>query len=227
MKKSLLIIAMLFASMQLHASHMVSEMNLRLFDQAWFTVTLDNQVFGTPVTRFSVDELEPGTHFLRVTRIEYGYYGQYAHPLVVFNGYIDVPARSRINAMIDRQSRFRINKIFALAPLPVWQAPVCNNPVPVFYGMNDFEFDQLVHTISRLSFESTRMQVAKQAIASNYFTSRQVSDLIRLMTFESGKLDIAKAAYHKTVDQQNYFIINDQFTFESSIMDLNEYIYRS
>ena len=109
MKKSLLIIAMLFASVQLRASHLASDLNLRLFDQAWFTVTLDNQDFGTPVTRFSIDHLAPGSHFLRVTRIDYGHYNQYAHPVVVFNGYIDIPARSLINAMIDRHSRFRIN----------------------------------------------------------------------------------------------------------------------
>jgi Domain of unknown function (DUF4476) len=232
MKRLLIIIAMLFASVQLRASHLASELNLRMFDQAWFTVTLDNQVFGTPVTRFSLDELEPGTHFLRVTRFNFGYYGQ-AQPLVVFNGYINIPARSRVNAMIDRQWRFRINKIFALAPEPVWMepvcdpTPVCNNQVPVNYEMNNYDFDNLVYTISRLSFESSRMQIAKQAIANNYFTSQQVAELVGLMTFESSKLDLAKSAYHKTVDKQNYFRINDLFTFESSIMDLNDYIFRS
>jgi len=233
MKRLLIIIALLFASVQLRASHLASELNLRMFDQSWFTVSINHQVFTTPVTRFSLDHLEPGTHFLRVTRLNYNHHSHHAQQIVVFNGFIDIPGRSRVNAVIDRQSRFRINKIIALAPpTPVWTnpvhmyPPVHHNPTPLYYGMHDHEFRQLIHTISRLSFESSRMQIAKQAIASNYFTSQQVSELVGLMTFESSKLDLAKSAYHKTIDKENYYRINDLFTFESSIIDLNNYIFR-
>ncbi len=228
MKGVLIITAFMIASVQLRASHLASELNLRIADQSWFTVTLDNQVYGTPVTRFSLNDLHPGTHFLRVTRLDHGYYGPYTMPVVIYNGYIDIPARSRINAMIDRQYRFRINKIIPLAPVyvqPVY-APV-TAPSPMYYGMSEYDFDQLRYTIDKLSFESSKMQVARQAISSNYFTSRQVAELVRMMTFESSKLDLAKNAFHKTIDKQNYFILNDTFTFESSILDLNEFIQRS
>lgn len=228
MKRVLIITAFMIASVQLRASHLASELNLRIADQSWFTVTLDNQVYGTPVTRFNLADLHPGTHFLRVTRLDHGYYGPYTMPVVIYNGYIEIPAHSRINAMIDRQYRFRINKIIPLAPAYV--QPVCAPvpaPAPMYYGMSDYDFDQLRYTIDKLSFESSKMQVARQAISSNYFTSRQVAELVRMMTFESSKLDLAKNAFHKTIDKQNYFILNDTFTFESSILDLNEFIQRS
>lgn len=228
MKRVLIITAFMIASVQLRASHLASELNLRIADQSWFTVTLDNQVYGTPVTRFNLADLHPGTHFLRVTRLDHGYYGPYTMPVVIYNGYIEIPAHSRINAMIDRQYRFRINKIIPLTP--VYVQPVCAPvpaPAPMYYGMSDYDFDQLRYTIDKLSFESSKMQVARQAISSNYFTSRQVAELVRMMTFESSKLDLAKNAFHKTIDKQNYFILNDTFTFESSILDLNEFIQRS
>jgi len=225
MKNLLIFTAMLFASVQLSASHLASELNLRLFDQSYFTVTLDNQFFGTPVKRFSIDHLEPGSHYLRVTQLHYSHYGPYAPPVVVFNGYIDVPARSKIHAMIDRQFRFRINKIFALAPAPVFIEPFpYNNPMPANYGMSEYEFNQLRNTISGVSFESSKMQMARQVIAYNFFTSYQVAEILRLMTFESSKLDLAKEAYHKTVDKQNYHRLNELFTFESSVLNLNNYI---
>lgn len=44
------------------------------------------------------------------------------------------------------------------------------------------------------------------------------------MTFEENKLTIAKYAYTKTADPNNYFQLNDAFTFESSIDELNAYI---
>jgi len=68
------------------------------------------------------------------------------------------------------------------------------------------------------------MTVAKQLINNNYFSSRQVARLIQQMTFESSKLELAKYAYSKTVDKSNYFIVNDQFSFESSITALSDYI---
>jgi hypothetical protein len=92
--------------------------------------------------------------------------------------------------------------------------------------MSDHEFDGLIHTLGRMSFESSRMQVARQAIASNNFSSRQIVSLMRLMTFESSRLEIAKAAYSKTLDRQNYWMVNDLFTFESSIVELNNFIHR-
>lgn len=229
MKNVLMLIAMLFASVQLRASHLASELNLRMFDHSWITVNIDNQEFTTPVTRFNTGHLNPGNHWITVLRYSEGNFGHYAQPMVVFSGYVNIPAASRLNAMIDRQFRFRINKVIPLAPAPVVYAPVFNEcaPVPVVYGMNEYDFRQLVRTIDRLSFESSKMQVARQAISVNMLTSQQVAQLVGLMTFESSKLDLAKFAYHNTVDKQNYFIINDMFTFESSIMDLNSFIYRS
>jgi len=227
MKRLLILSAIIVASVQLKASHLASELNLRLQHQAWFTLTLDNQCFETPVNFFHSGDLAPGNHYLEVTRLDNGYYGPYSKPRIIFSGYIQIPARSRVHAFIDKFGHFQINKITALGPVYM-PAPVPNQcaPVPVQYGMNEYDFDQLKNTIDRLSFESSRMQVAKQAISANQITSRQVAELMNLMTFESSKLDLAKFAYHNTVDKQNYFILNDTFTFESSISELNDYIYR-
>jgi len=226
MKQLLLLSAIIVASVQLRASHLASELNLRLQHQAWFTLTIDNRCYDTPVNFFHTGNLSPGNHFIQVTRLDHGYYGPLSVETHLFSGYIHIPALSRVHAFIDKNGKLRINNITALAPVPV--APNQCAPVPVTYnGMNEYDFDNLCQTIDRLSFESSRMQVAKQAIASNHLTSRQVSILIKMMTFESSKLDLAKFAYRNTVDKQNYFIINDAFTFESSITELNEFIYSS
>ena len=54
--------------------------------------------------------------------------------------------------------------------------------------------------------------------------SRQVSELMQLMTFESSMLELAKNTYMHTLDKQNYYLANDAFNFESSIEDLNRFI---
>src|SRR6187397_863657 len=102
MKRFLLVSAMIVASVQLNASHLASELNLKLQQQAWFTITLDNQHFDNPVNFFHTGDLIPGNHYIQVTRLDHGYYGPYTVPVMVYSGYIQIPARSRVHAFIDR-----------------------------------------------------------------------------------------------------------------------------
>ncbi len=226
MKHLLILSAIIVASLQLKASHMASELNLRLQHQAWFTLTIDDQCFETPVNFFHIENLAPGNHFMQITRLDNGYYGPLTVQQTIFSGYIHIPARSKVHAMVDRFGQLRINKITALAPMNM---PVYNEcaPVPVQYGMNEIEFHHLKNTVSHLSFESSKITVIRQALMHNRITSRQAAELVSMMTFESSKLELAKFAYKGTVDKQNYFILNDTFSFESSIVELNDFIYRS
>jgi hypothetical protein len=45
-----------------------------------------------------------------------------------------------------------------------------------------------------------------------------------LFSFEGTRLDFAKFAYGRTYDIGNYYMVNDAFTFETSIDELNDYI---
>ena len=44
------------------------------------------------------------------------------------------------------------------------------------------------------------------------------------MSFEDTRLELAKAAYYKTVDTENYFIVNKEFWFSSSVDELSRYL---
>ena len=222
MKRLLILSLLIVASVQLRASHLASELNLKLQHQAWFTITIDNHVFNQPINFFHTGNLEPGEHYLQVTRLDHGYYGPFTAPVNLFNGYIHIPARSKVHAFIDKFGMLRINQITAIAPVYVPQHNECTT-----VGMSDYDFKNLERSIDHLDFESSKLKVAKQAVAFNTLTSRQVAVLTGMMTFESSKLELAKFAYKNTIDKQNYFIINDAFSFESSIEELHEFIYRS
>jgi len=62
------------------------------------------------------------------------------------------------------------------------------------------------------------------ALKYNWLTAQQVASIMNLFDFESTKLDFAKFAFSHTVDPQNYWIVNDAFSFSSSISDLQHYI---
>ncbi len=90
--------------------------------------------------------------------------------------------------------------------------------------MSDSQFEQAKKTISNQTFEDNKITVAKQISASNCLTTSQVKELLPLFTFEDSKLDFAKHAYDRTHDIGNYWMLNDSFTFSSSVDDLNRFI---
>ena len=49
-------------------------------------------------------------------------------------------------------------------------------------------------------------------------------ELLGLFSFESSKLELAKLAYTKTVNNRKYYKLHDVFWFESSLTELNDYI---
>jgi hypothetical protein len=91
-------------------------------------------------------------------------------------------------------------------------------------AMSDYEFDRVLDNISKERFENNMLRSATQIINANYFTSQQVKELLQLFGFENNKLDLAKLAYDKTVDQRNFSVVNDVFSYSSSRDELARYI---
>jgi hypothetical protein len=91
-------------------------------------------------------------------------------------------------------------------------------------AMGDLEFSRVLQSIQKEWYDNTKAKSAEQIINTNFFTSAQVKQMLQLFTFEENKLDLAKKAYGKTVDQRNYLIINDVFSFNNSKEELARYI---
>ncbi len=109
-------------------------------------------------------------------------------------------------------------------PPPPAYLPGYNGPYgcPVPLSQNDF--NELKQTIKTKSFEDTKMTIAKQVVLKQCLFVSQVKEIMQLFSFEESKLEFAKYSYDHTYDLGNYFKVNNVFTFESSIDDLNEYI---
>jgi len=106
----------------------------------------------------------------------------------------------------------------------VYVMPGYNGPVGCPWPMTPQDFQGVKNSISSKSFDDTKLTVAKQVISSNCLTSSQVKEIMLLFSFEDTRLELAKWAYGYTFDIGNYYKLNDAFTFESSIEELNEYI---
>jgi len=68
------------------------------------------------------------------------------------------------------------------------------------------------------------MKSVSHIISGNFFTADQVKEMMSLFAFENNKLDIAKQAYSKTIDKENYHCVSDALNFKSSKEELARFI---
>jgi hypothetical protein len=101
---------------------------------------------------------------------------------------------------------------------------VNNSTSSCIYPMGTSDFETAKKSIVSKSFEDSKLTLAKQIINSNCMNTAQVKSIMKEFSFEETKLTWAKHAYPRVTDKNNYFQINDGFSFESTIEDLNEFI---
>jgi hypothetical protein len=129
---------------------------------------------------------------------------------------------------VQQQSTTTTTVVGGGAPVPQQQShfimPGYNGPIGCPWPMDQAAFSNAQRTIAAQSFEENRLQVAKQVFSTNCLTSAQVAQIMETFTFEDSRLDFAKFAYGYTFDLGNYFVVNNAFTFSSSIDELNAHI---
>lgn len=91
-------------------------------------------------------------------------------------------------------------------------------------AMNSGDFEAAKSAIKDNHFDDTKISTAKQIISANCMSATQVLGIVQLITFEEGRMDIAKYAYNFCIDKNNYYKVNSAFTFESSKTELNDFV---
>jgi len=200
----------------------------KFFDNGEFAMNLNGQryhTFGGPI---KVTNLRPGNHNLVVVRIDY--HGNRKVRTEVFRGRVNVPPATRVKAKVTRNNRLniveqvplRVNRPRGRTMPTRYTRPNgnrCGSPIA-----NQGAFNTVRNAMLNASFDSRKLTIATQFLANNGVTSRQVLELMDLLTFESNKLELAKIAYASTVDPQNYFVVNNGFTYNSSVDELSRFI---
>lgn len=94
------------------------------------------------------------------------------------------------------------------------------------YGsvMNNSTFNAFLQVVKTTKFGDDKVSVIKQQLKNTMVTSEQVKALIEALPYDKDRLDVAKFAYRKCVDPNNYFVIYPSFQYQSSAQELREYI---
>lgn len=94
------------------------------------------------------------------------------------------------------------------------------------FVIDQTEFEKIKKSIKDKSFSDTQLTQAKQITRSKCLSSAQVAEIVKdVFGFEETRLEYAKFAYPYCSDPQNYYLVNDSFSFSSSIEDLEKAIH--
>ncbi|RXK57515.1 DUF4476 domain-containing protein [Lacibacter luteus] len=93
-----------------------------------------------------------------------------------------------------------------------------------YQPMDYQKFQQLKQSVERSNFDDNKMELLRSVLPNNAVSAQQVKELVQLMSFEQNKLELAKYAYRYTTDRNNYFIVNDAFSYGTSKTELTRYI---
>lgn len=212
-----------------------SILNLRLENNARFVAWLDGRQIAQASNKIIIENLVPGNHLLKVALIQSSLFGK-TQTKTIFNSNIKVVPNSNIYAHINRNNQLVIERSVALnknnSLYPNGSArnnrgkqqPHTPQVAPAIPIIDVYTFNQLKNTINNTAFESTKLSVLQQASPYYYFNTFQVQELLRLFSFESTKLNVAKMLFDRTIDKQNYFLVNQEFAYGSSVNELYEYI---
>lgn len=92
--------------------------------------------------------------------------------------------------------------------------------------MNNGNFSSALQTIKNQGFDESRLKTAKQIAQNNCLNTNQIVEICKIFGFEETRLDFAKFAFDACVEPQNYFKVNNVFSFSSSADELNDFISR-
>jgi hypothetical protein len=90
--------------------------------------------------------------------------------------------------------------------------------------MTEIDFNNFLNTIRKQSFEKDKDQQIRTYMKNVFLTTSQITQVIKLLTYDSSRLDIAKFLFNRCVDKQNYSEIANELQFSSSKTELNDYV---
>ena len=214
-----------------------AEVFLRIPQSGNYTIELDDQLISNSNGKFRFFDLRGG-----IVPIEI-----YENNFLIYRTRLSVRNNSRL--VLDF---FPNQGLYLLGNYPVqnqsyginewddiWNNPYQNqNPNGNWNGnsgntnyynnvMNPQEFNNFLVALERnASFDKDKIAMVSGVSRNTNFTSSQVQSIIKLMSFDDNRLEVAKKLYQNCADRRNYYLVFESFSFDSSKRKLQDYISR-
>ena len=106
--------------------------------------------------------------------------------------------------------------------------PEYNRPYPNGHNrlhvMSPHVFEEYCKSIEDANFDSNRIKLVKNSVINTRFTSEQCLEILKICSFDSNRLEMAKVLYPSVVDKESFFLVKKAFGFTSYTRQLDEFI---
>lgn len=92
--------------------------------------------------------------------------------------------------------------------------------------MSPQDVDALAASLKQRSFESTRLEVAKDALSQTSLYALDLQRLLRSFDFDASRVELAKFAYARVADPQNFYRVYEAFQFDGSVQEVRKAVGR-
>ncbi|WP_223607619.1 DUF4476 domain-containing protein [Chryseobacterium sp. OSA05B] len=206
-----------------------AEVFLRIPEQGFFTVEIGDQMISNGSGKYRFFDLQSGK--IPVSIYENGFL-LYRTTLILRNN----------NRMV--LDFFTNEGLYLLDLYPVksqsygfndwndvWNNPYGNHPGDGYNSGNVMDNNTFRQFFDRLQnnekFDDGKLAMINQQMRSSMFTSAQIRDLVKYISFDKNKLALAKSMYKRCADKNRYFLVYDAFDFENSKRELMEFVAKS
>jgi hypothetical protein len=91
-------------------------------------------------------------------------------------------------------------------------------------ALDNQQVDRLLQSMASRNSESSKESIARQALSQNRVLAEDLKAILEQFQYENTRLSFAKFAYNATCDRPNFYVVNDAFSYETSIRELERYI---
>lgn len=201
-----------------------SVLEIRLNDHSPLIVTVDGRNYDKHGRTVTVGNLPKGWHDLKVYQyLEYKDGGGRAK--VIYKGRIRINAGTVTKCIVDVQSRrMRINTMDIEDAYVEYDRPEHNDHYENDNQLRNDDLKDLQARVEDRITDTERLKLMKSVLADRTYFSVQVRTMLDWLAFEGSRLDFAKWSYERIIDKQDYWKLEDVFTFSSSKDEFNKHI---
>ena len=184
---------------------------LRVFAQGRFRVEVGGQMMENSTGRYRFFDLNRGIQMLSI--YENG-------NILVYRTQVELRENTRLLLDFDGYDLYLFG-----------EENIEDNGIQVYPNiggykpmMSNEEFGQFYRSYAGKPFDKDKMETFYVAQKGMNFTTQQIVQMVKALSFDDNRLELAKTAYDNCVDRENYYKVVDAMTYSSTKEKLREYI---
>lgn len=202
--------------------HTETSLSISLYDGSTFGVEFDDDNYTKQFEELVLEGITGGKHYMKIWAS--------GSNKPTFAGYVNITEGYTTRAVIDENRTFYVYQKYKYRKDRKTEWENHNGELGNYHEETNYnviserDFTDLTNMVKASPYDGTRVELLKFGIDRSFFTTEMVNSMLKMLTFENYKLEIAKYAYQNTVDKRNYLKLFENFKFDSYIKELKDYV---